>query len=92
MIEGVLHHRTDAEIERRCVDSRGQSVVAFAFCRLLGFSLLPRLKAISSAHHEAASASGLREGQRVGEARTPVHVYSGHRALFRSKAARSCRS
>lgn len=48
MIEGVLHHGTDAEIERQYVDSHGQSEVAFAFCRLLGFSLLPRLKAISS--------------------------------------------
>jgi TnpA family transposase len=28
------------------VDSHGQSEVAFAFCRLLGFQLLPRLKAI----------------------------------------------
>ncbi len=30
------------------VDSHGQSVVAFAFTRLLGFQLLPRLKAIHS--------------------------------------------
>src|SRR5262249_21378426 len=30
------------------VDSHGQSEVAFAFCRLLGFQLLPRLKAIHS--------------------------------------------
>src|SRR2546427_3735473 len=29
------------------VDSHGQSEVAFAFCRLLGFELLPRLKAIA---------------------------------------------
>jgi TnpA family transposase len=28
------------------VDSHGQSTVAFAFCRLLGFQLMPRLKAI----------------------------------------------
>jgi TnpA family transposase len=28
------------------VDSHGQSTVAFAFCRLLGFHLMPRLKAI----------------------------------------------
>jgi TnpA family transposase len=30
------------------VDSHGQSEVAFAFCRLLGFQLLPRLKAIAA--------------------------------------------
>ena len=46
MIEGVLHHCTDMEIDRQYVDSHGQSEVAFAFCHLLGFQLLPRLKAI----------------------------------------------
>jgi TnpA family transposase len=46
MIEGVLHHCTDMEVERQYVDSHGQSEVAFTFCHLLGFSLLPRLKAI----------------------------------------------
>jgi TnpA family transposase len=48
MIEGVLRHCTDADIERQYVDSHGQSEVAFAFCRLLGFELLPRLKAVQS--------------------------------------------
>lgn len=33
-------------IDRQYVDSHGQSEVAFAFCHLLGFDLLPRLKAI----------------------------------------------
>ena len=48
MIEGVLRHDTDMEIERQYVDSHGQSEVAFAFCRLLGSQLLPRLKAIAA--------------------------------------------
>ena len=48
MIEGVIHHCTEMEIDRQYVDSHGQSTVAFAFCRLLGFHLLPRLKAIHS--------------------------------------------
>jgi TnpA family transposase len=47
MIEGVLRHCTDFEIQRQFVDSHGQSVVGFAFCRLLGFELAPRLKAIA---------------------------------------------
>ncbi|WP_431324658.1 Tn3 family transposase [Rhizobium sp. YTU87027] len=47
MIEGVLRHCTDAEIQSQYVDSHGQSEVAFAFCRLLGFELAPRLKAIA---------------------------------------------
>ncbi len=46
MIEGVLHHCTDMEVDRQYVDSHGQSEVAFAFCHLLGFQLLPWLKAI----------------------------------------------
>jgi TnpA family transposase len=48
MIEGVLHHCTDMNVEKNYVDSHGQSEVAFAFCHLLGFQLLPRLKPISS--------------------------------------------
>ena len=48
MIEGVIHHCTEMEVDRQYVDSHGQSTVAFAMCRLLGFQLLPRLKAIHS--------------------------------------------
>lgn len=48
MIEGVLRHCTDMEIDRQYVDSHGQSEVAFAFSHLLRFDLLPRLKAIAS--------------------------------------------
>jgi TnpA family transposase len=48
MIEGVLRHCTEMEVDKNYVDSHGQSEVAFAFCRLLGFQLLPRLKAIHS--------------------------------------------
>ena len=46
MIEGVLHHCTQMEVDRQYVDTHGQSVVAFAFCHLLGFSLMPRFKGI----------------------------------------------
>jgi len=48
MIQGVLRHCTEMEVDRHYVDSHGQSTVGFAFCRLLGFELLPRLKAIHS--------------------------------------------
>ena len=48
MIEGVIRHCTEMEVDRQYVDSHGQSTVAFAFCRLFGFQLLPRLKAIHS--------------------------------------------
>jgi TnpA family transposase len=48
MVEGVIHHCTEMEVDRQYVDSHGQNTIAFAFCRLLGFQLLPRLKAIHS--------------------------------------------
>jgi len=48
MIEGLLKHCTDMEVEKIFVDSHGQSEVAFAFCHLLGFNLMPRIKAIHS--------------------------------------------
>jgi TnpA family transposase len=44
MIEGVLRHETDMEVAMNYVDTHGQSEVGFAFCALLGFELLPRLK------------------------------------------------
>ena len=46
MIEGVLRHCTAMQVDRSYVDTHGQSEVAFAFCRLLGFQLMPRLKNI----------------------------------------------
>jgi TnpA family transposase len=46
MIEGVLRHQSEMDINRQYVDSHGQSHVAFAFCYLLGFRLLPRLRGI----------------------------------------------
>ena len=48
MIEGVLRHESDMEVQNHYTDSHGQSEVGFAFCHLLGFELLPRLKAIAS--------------------------------------------
>lgn len=46
MIEGVLRHCTDMTVEKNYVDTHGQSEIAFAFCYLLGFELMPRLKGI----------------------------------------------
>ncbi|MGH9021711.1 MAG: Tn3 family transposase, partial [Acidimicrobiia bacterium] len=58
MIEGVLHHCTDAEIDRNYVDTHGQSAVGFAFCHLLGFELLPRLKNIGTQRLYLPAADG----------------------------------
>jgi TnpA family transposase len=60
MIEGVLRHCTDMEIRRNYVDTHGQSEVAFAFCHLLGFDLMPRLKnlAVQRLYRTEASAAG----------------------------------
>lgn len=46
MIEGVLRHATDMTVEKSHVDSQGHDEAAFAFCYLLNFQLLPRLKGI----------------------------------------------
>jgi TnpA family transposase len=48
MIEGLLRHCTDAEIEANYTDTHGASVVGFAFTELLGFRLLPRMKNIGA--------------------------------------------
>lgn len=48
MIEGVLRHCTEMNVERQYVDSHGQSDVAFGLTHLLGFELMPRLKAIAA--------------------------------------------
>ena len=46
MLEGIVRHETDMQLEKNYVDTHGQSEVGFAFCHLLGFQLLPRLKNI----------------------------------------------
>jgi TnpA family transposase len=46
MITSVIRHCTEMSVQRQYVDSHGQSEVAFAFCNLLGFQLLPRLKGV----------------------------------------------
>jgi len=44
MIEGALRHDTEMDVEKQYVDTHGQSEVGFAFCHLLGFAFLSRLK------------------------------------------------
>jgi TnpA family transposase len=47
MIQGVLRHCTNVEIDRQYTDTHGQSLIGFAFSHLLGFTLLPRMKNIA---------------------------------------------
>ena len=49
MLEGLLHHGTDAALEANYTDTHGATITAFAFCHLLGFRLLPRIKRIGAA-------------------------------------------
>ncbi|MEV4116235.1 Tn3 family transposase [Nonomuraea sp. NPDC049695] len=49
MIEGVLRHCTDMEVDRQYTDTHGASIVGFAFAHMLDFKLMPRLKNIGSA-------------------------------------------
>ncbi|MEV4186877.1 Tn3 family transposase [Streptosporangium canum] len=57
MIEGLLRHGTDADIEANYTDTHGASLVGFAFTELLGFKLLPRLKNIGAIQLYAPSAN-----------------------------------
>jgi hypothetical protein len=44
MITGLLRHCSEMQVDRNYVDTHGQSEIGFAFCSLLGFQLLPRLR------------------------------------------------
>lgn len=46
MIEGILRHCTNMEVDKNYVDTHGASEVGFAFAYMLDFALLPRLKNI----------------------------------------------
>ena len=41
-----MRHCTEMKVEKQFVDTHGQNEVAFGFCHLLGFGLMPRLKNI----------------------------------------------
>jgi TnpA family transposase len=58
MLEGLLRHCTEAEIEANYTDAHGASVIGFAFCHLLGFRLLPRLKQIGGVQLYRADEDG----------------------------------
>jgi TnpA family transposase len=62
MLEGLLRHETTAEIDRDYTDTYGASIVGFAFCHLLGFRLLPRLKRIGAARSTAPGSRRTRRG------------------------------
>jgi TnpA family transposase len=47
MVEGAMHHGTDMDVEANYTDTHGQSIIGFGLTRLLGFDLLPRIKAIN---------------------------------------------
>src|SRR6476646_454158 len=47
-------------VQKNFVDTHGQSEVAFAFCRLLGFELMPRIRRIG-AQRLSLSHSGQRQ-------------------------------
>ncbi|MFJ4973686.1 Tn3 family transposase [Streptomyces sp. NPDC088755] len=49
MIEGVLRHCTDMQVDRQYTDTHGASIDGFAFAHMLDFRLMPRLKNIGSA-------------------------------------------
>ncbi|MFB4426984.1 Tn3 family transposase [Streptomyces sp. QL37] len=70
VIEGVLRHCTDVEIDRRYTDTHGASIVGFAFAHMLGFNLLPRLKNVGSARLYRPAAGADEKWPHL----APVHV------------------
>jgi len=46
MLQGLLSHDTDADIEANVTDTHGASIIGYAFCELLGFRLMARFKQI----------------------------------------------
>jgi TnpA family transposase len=46
MIEGLIRHSSEMSLSKTYTDSHGQSEIGFAFCHLLGFQLMPRIKDI----------------------------------------------
>jgi TnpA family transposase len=68
MIQGVIRHCTEMRVKQQFVDSHGQTEVAFAFCRLLGFELMPRLKNIHKQklyRHDASQSDAFSELQEI---------------------------
>ncbi len=46
MLVGIINHKTQVKIDGHSTDTHGQSLIAFAFCHLLGIELRPRIKGI----------------------------------------------
>ena len=46
MLVGIINHKTQVQIDGHSTDTHGQSLIAFAFCYLLGIELRPRIKGI----------------------------------------------
>ncbi|MCH9763114.1 MAG: Tn3 family transposase [Gammaproteobacteria bacterium] len=61
MIEGVLRHCTDMDLQKNYVDTHGASEVGFAFSYMLDFDLLPRFKNIHSQSLYVADKEDLRK-------------------------------
>ena len=48
LLDGLLHHDTDLEVEEHTSDTHGYTENVFALCRLLGFRFCPRIKDLPS--------------------------------------------
>lgn len=46
MLYGIIHHASNAKVKNHSTDTHGQSLIAFAFARLLGINLRPRIKGL----------------------------------------------
>ena len=83
MIEGVLRHDTEMDVEKQYVDSHGQSEVGFAFCHLLGFALLPRLKNLKKQKLHRPQKGRTRQVRQSPGDPNPADQLGTHRATVR---------
>jgi TnpA family transposase len=83
MIEGLLRHGTEAEIEANYTDTHGASLVGFAFTELLGFKLLPRLKNIGAIQLYAPDAAQAGRAEAGEDPQEAAHRLGPHRPQLR---------
>jgi TnpA family transposase len=74
LIAGVLRQGTEMAVAKNYVGSHSQSEVAFAFCPLLGFELLPRLKASARLRHPLLMVASHQQDRVAATARDHVEV------------------
>ena len=90
MLQGLLHHDTDVEIDANITDTHGASIVGFGFCELLGFKLMPRFKQIGRIplYAPGLPTDGYWDSDRAGHLRPADQLGSDRPAVRRARQVR----